>query len=220
MHKYTLIKDGLLLIGGLFVGYLTGKYVTRIKYEEIIENDMKHIMEYYEGKHPEKPKMDGSDAQVASMPEKHMMSEPYVKPKKVAYEKCYTYAVKTEDDAAESESPSEDDVVEYGGRDSAIGTSVTGRDKSIVIIGDGEFDELPTQKGIHLLYYTENDILTVTEGEGIEDIIYDNEIEDHIGDALTKFGFKTNSQDKICVRNYKNGCDYCIVKVRKAFGED
>lgn len=206
MSKYTLIKDFALLAGGLFAGYSVGKYVTRVKYEAIIETDMKRIMEYYEGKHPEKPKM--TETTDISGVEVHSMSESYVKPNRVAYDKKYTGATETE--AAESESPSEEDAVEYGGRSN----------KSIVIIDDGEFEELATQKGIHLLYYTENDILTISEGEGIEDVMYVDEIEDHIGDALTKFGFKTNSQDKICVRNYKNGCDYCIVKVRKAFGED
>lgn len=211
MHKYTFLKDAALLIGGLIVGYVTGKYVTRVKYESVIENELQHIRETYA-----KPKVETTVAANSADGNIHTIGEAYVKPEIHDYTAHYQHVAvssettETEIEAAEAEAPSELDALEYN----------SGNNGYSKVISAAEYGDNPTYNCMQLLYYTENDILTITEGENVEDILYVDEIEDHIGDALTRFGFKTNDQSILYVRNYKSGCDYCIKKVRKAYGED
>ena len=197
MNKYTLLRSGLIFASGAFVGYLFGKKTTADKYEKIINEDLKVLEE----------RMKQCEKAASSTPETVYrpndippIDTPYEKPEYTFYSKCYESG---EEDPAGSESPKEEDEA----------LNVTNVKKEIKVIKDSEFGEVPNFAKQYLLYYTETDTLTITEGKGIEDEIGFDEIEGMIGDALTKFGFKTNDQLKICVRNYRDGCDYEISKV-------
>jgi hypothetical protein len=73
---------------------------------------------------------------------------------------------------------------------------------------------------LSLLYYTENDTLTIHDDEDMgEDIIYLDEIADFIGDALDKFDFRHSDEKVIYVRNFRRSTDFEITKVYGAFGE-
>ena len=213
MNKYTFFKDLGLLIGGLFVGYSVGHYVTKVKYENIIATELKHIEEYFEGKHPEKyargeNSENGSTAGVVGSMERHSIDEEYVKPKPVNYTTFYNEAdLNNEDFLAECESPSEEDAPEASNTE------------NIVVISPNEFGEAPMFEQYSLLYYTGNDILTIKDHDG-EDMLYIDDIEDHLGGVLDTSGFKTDNRTHLYVRNYRSGCDYAIEKVPRSFGED
>lgn len=82
-----------------------------------------------------------------------------------------------------------------------------------------DFGIEPGMNTMTLLYYQENDILTIEEG-GSEEVLKDfDEIESMIGDALTERGFKDNDEPEIYIRNQGRNCDYEIVKVFGAYEE-
>lgn len=109
--------------------------------------------------------------------------------------------------------------VHYAGIYESTQAATSNGKKQIKIIKDEEYGSDPTFDQTTLLYYTGNDILTVEAENGEEKAIYFGEVEGMIGDALTKFGFKTSNQKRICVRNYANGCDYSIEKVSGSYDD-
>lgn len=203
----SFFKGFCLVSAGGVVGYFVGTRMAKSRYEELFNEQLREIEQYYEGRHPEKPKRNLQEG--ISESDVHFMSEEHQKPVHVAYEKYYD-----SENPAASESPSEEDKTNYEPASSS---------KSIELIPDDEFGNMTNYATAELLYYVENDILTVCDSDNPEDmdILYVDEIEGHIGDFLTKFGFKTNdSQEVLCVRNHSRGCDYRIKKVFGAFGDD
>lgn len=79
-----------------------------------------------------------------------------------------------------------------------------------------EFGNMPGQDRITLYYYTGNDILTNDEEDPYEVDV----AELMVGDCLEKFGFRTNNEEAIYVRNLVYGADYEIIKVRGDFEGD
>jgi len=205
-----MVKEIVIGCAGIAIGYFAGRYVTKIHYEEIMEKERKDMREYYEGKHPEKPPM--PEYSMTQNVEVHNMTEEYVKPNKVDYTKYY------QTDPAESESPSEDapSVDEDDLGEVITADYKKNSKKPTKIIKADEFGDQPGFNTMELVYYQENEVLTLKEGSE-EDIIYFDEIEDLIGDALVKFGFADNDETCIFVRNYSRGCDFEIIKVFGAF---
>lgn len=207
-----MLKEILIFTGGTVVGFLAGTYYYKKskcqKCKEMHEKDMQDMKEYYEGKHPEKPPYDNGTTTIDI---KSMNSE-YVKPNKVDYTKFY--------DPAEDEHPSEEAGSEENVDDN-LGELLTdeykaNRGKPPKIIKVEEYGNNDAYKEMSLLYYQENDILVVEEGD-VEEMLYPDEIDDYIGDALIKFGFATNDERKIFVRNFSQGIDFQITKVFGAF---
>lgn len=65
-----------------------------------------------------------------------------------------------------------------------------------------------------LQYFTEDDVLATEEGEIIKNVQL------HVGDALTKFGFKTNPDENVIfVRNFRLGIDYEIDKLECSYAD-
>ena len=63
-----------------------------------------------------------------------------------------------------------------------------------------------------LQYFTEDDILATEEGEILKNVHL------HVGDALTKYGFKTNKDESVIfVRNFRLGVDYEIDKIEASY---
>ena len=67
-----------------------------------------------------------------------------------------------------------------------------------------------------LFYYT--DTCTLTDEE--DEVISGERAELLLGDALIKFGFDTNDEDTIYVRNERHGADYMITKIRAPYTGD
>ena len=67
---------------------------------------------------------------------------------------------------------------------------------------------------VYLDFYTEDQALVITDETEAKEI---DEVKDWVGDALEKFGFSTNGEDHIYVRNYNRKCDFEIQKVWDRF---
>lgn len=67
-----------------------------------------------------------------------------------------------------------------------------------------------------LFYYT--DTCTLTDEE--DEVISGERAELLLGDALIKYGFDTNDEDTIYVRNERHGADYMITKIRAPYTGD
>ena len=83
-----------------------------------------------------------------------------------------------------------------------------------------DFGSDPSLSTMSLLYYQDNDTLVV-EGDSTDEVIDDfNEVEDMLGDGLSKYGFKDNDEPVIYIRNYDRGYDYEVTKVFDSYGGD
>lgn len=75
------------------------------------------------------------------------------------------------------------------------------------IIKEEDYGEDGTLEQESLFYYQGDDTLVTEDDEEIHDIPL------VVGDCLDKFGFRDNNEKRICVRNYKLGKDYEIIKM-------
>lgn len=75
------------------------------------------------------------------------------------------------------------------------------------IIKEEDYGNDGTLEQESLFYYQGNDILVTEDDEEIHDLPL------VVGDCLDKFGFRDNDEKRICVRNYKLGKDYEVIKV-------
>lgn len=114
---------------------------------------------------------------------------------------------------AEAEHP-RDDEAEYNPNEDLNDPKL--RNREPVIISHDEYwgDEYEHHDKLALYYYVEDDVLATEDGDVIDNIIL------NVGDALTKYGFKTNDEDVIYVRNFKLAVDYEIAKVYGSYEDD
>ena len=75
------------------------------------------------------------------------------------------------------------------------------------IIKEDDYGNDGTLEQESLFYYQENDTLVTEDDEEIHDLPL------VVGDCLDKFGFRDNNEKRICVRNYKLGKDYEVIKI-------
>lgn len=75
------------------------------------------------------------------------------------------------------------------------------------IIKEEDYGNDGTLEQESLFYYQGNDILVTEDDEEIHDLPL------VVGDCLDKFGFRDNDEKRICVRNYKLGKDYEVIKI-------
>ena len=81
------------------------------------------------------------------------------------------------------------------------------------IIKASDYEEYEFHDKITLYFYKDDQILTTEDEEIVDDP------EALLGDSLTKYGFNTNDESVIYVRNLSRGTDYEVAKVFDAFGE-
>ena len=114
-------------------------------------------------------------------------------------------------DPAESEGPREDADYYEGARD----VSKSSKDKWPKFIRSEEFGNNPSLSTMQIKYFQDDGTLVLAENDDdTGEILADfDEVEDMIGDALTRFGFASNDEDVIYIRNLEKGCDYCITKI-------
>lgn len=75
------------------------------------------------------------------------------------------------------------------------------------IIKEEDYGNIASHRQESLFYYQGNDILVTEDDEEIHDLPL------VVGECLDKFDFRHNDEKRICVRNYKLGVDYEVIKV-------
>lgn len=75
------------------------------------------------------------------------------------------------------------------------------------IIREEEYGNIASHRQESLFYYQGNNILVTEDDEEIHDLPL------VVGECLDKFDFRHNDEKRICVRNYKLGVDYEVIKV-------
>lgn len=212
--SYSLLKGVLIFVAGGGVGGAIGSYVMKIKLEEKHKAELIDMEEYYVNRHPDKkPRENGyyeGDKQVQDD------LKDYVKPAPVDYTKYYD----PDEDPADNESPNDDETDNYDEGLELEKERIEDKNKKPKLIAASDFGMDPKYGTLSLLYYTENDTLTIHDDEDMgEDVIYLDEIADFIGDALDKFDFRHSDEKVIYVRNFRRSTDFEITKVYGAFGE-
>ena len=228
----TLLKN-LLLVGlGAVASALPTWFLTKRKYEKEAEADIDAMAEYYAeelvrkgvkaepadlyrviGKEEESdaandiPKDYSSNAPENSLVRGERMKK--APTPKVDYTGFYG---KTEDELAEMEHPTD----EYYNEGLAA-TKEMQKPKAPKFIKAVDFGSDPSISTISLLYYQDSQTLVI-EDELNEEIIEDmDEVEEMIGDALTKYGFDTDDEPVIYIRNENRSADYEITKIFGAY---
>ena len=70
---------------------------------------------------------------------------------------------------------------------------------------------------VYLEYYTQDGALVIADETEAKEI---DEVKDFIGNALEKYGFDHNDEERIYVRNFDRKCDYMIQKIWDKFSPD
>ena len=236
-----MIKEILLFSGGILVGAAAGIIGTKLilekkidkKYQDKADKEILEAMEkhFKDGgsktepvKEPDKDSL--SDAKVASVAEKAVQKEQEKKNQKINYTAYSENGVEHPDDMIvkpkktivepeDIEDDEEDEIEKFdrqeeenyikGLRDSERWSRE--RMNRPKIIKRENYGEDPLLEQAELYYYQQDDTLTfANDGEEITDE------ELHVGDCLTKYGFKHNQEKTIYVRNTYLGYDFEITK--------
>lgn len=186
------LKGILIFVTGAAAGAIGSWYCSKRYYEKLIEE----MDEYYAGEeaieyYPDEDAEDPAETEPADTERKGPFATPYNE----------MYKGEKAEDPAESEHPSED--VE------------TKKDKKNAprVIKNEEFGNQGFTK-VYLDYYFYDQALVVCDETEAKEV---DEVKDWIGDALDKFGFSSNDQEVICVRNSNRKCDYQIQKIWESF---
>jgi len=229
----SILKYALTFVGGAALGFVASSLFYKKKIKSL-EREFDEMDSYYQEKNPkvapyvkkeETPKnktQENGDAKPSVSGNSIVRGRmEYKKPDYVEYDKIFTPSndATAPTDPAEKESP-EDDYEESYSQGLVLNKErEANKVKPPKLIKANEYGDQPGFNTIDLHYYQENDFLTVVSDMGEEDLLYVDEIEDYVGDALIKFDFKNSDEKTIYVRNYQRGCDFMISKVFGAFGE-
>ena len=144
--------------------------------------------------------------------------DPLVQARSIETYTDYTQYYASKVDPAEMESPPEDTEAENLEAQGEILSNEyrleklanAGRLPKIIKMEECGTD--PLYKTVYLTYCTVDGVLVEDQG----DVYYEPEdtdaINDLVGDALDKYGFRNSDEGIICVRNFKYGTDYEITK--------
>jgi len=220
-------------------GAISGSGITYIlvkkKFEKKADDEIAEMKEYYDhhaltyeelvkrGHIADEPKEEKKDEDIpqsyqSSAPKEGKLVRGGVK-KAVPIDYTVFYRPEDDTDPAESEHPRDDDEETQKEYQGSVLTKEhqQAKHREPRIIKHSDFGSEPHYTTQTLIYYTEDDILTLGEDQSEEEVADFDEIESMIGDALTKYGFIDNDEDHIYVRNDQRCCDYEIVKVFGSF---
>lgn len=221
------------------IGAASGSGITYIlvkkKFEKKADDEIAEMKEYYDhhaltyeelvkrGRIADEPKEEKKDEDIpqsyqSSAPKEGKLVRGGVK-KAVPIDYTVFYKPEDDTDPAESEHPRDDDEEMQKEYQGSVLTQEhqQAKHREPRIIKHSDFGSEPHYTTQTLIYYTEDDILTLGEDQSEEEVADFDEIESMIGDALTKYGFLDNDEDHIYVRNDQRCCDYEIVKVFGSF---
>lgn len=236
-----MIKEILLFSGGILVGAAAGIIGTKVflekkldkKYQDKADKEILEAMEkhFKDGRSKSEPGWEAdkdslSDSDITSVAEKAVQKEQEKKNQKINYtaysengvekpDDMITKPKKTIVDPEDIEDDEEDEVENWdrqeeenyikGLRDSERWSRE--RLNRPKIIKREDYGEDPLLEKADLLYYQQDDTLAFAEnGEEITDEEF------YVGNCLTKYGFKSNQEKTIYVRNSYVGYDFEITK--------
>ena len=180
------MKGIMIFAGGVVVGVIAGVYVTKRKYERILEEQEEELTEKL------RKEYGGIDAFVEEEKTEEEDSYMEVPERKGSFATNYQSFYKPAD-PAEGEAPKE----------------MSEKKKPPKAIRNEEFGTTGFRE-VYLDYYTEDQALVIADETEAKEI---DEVKDWIGDVLEKFDFDNNDeQDKICVRNFDRRWDIQITK--------
>lgn len=225
-----LIGYAISFVAGASIGALISHAVTKNKVTAEALKKIEDMHAYYEeeyghidisGEEPEEPEETEEPVKDGAPPEiitTRRSSGPIVKPSNISEYKDYTQYYNAKTDPAESEHPQDDEVDENYSQGEYLTREIrqersANSSKPPKMIPYDECGADPAYRVVNLTYYTGDDILCESGGEFIYEQDDIDIINDLIGDALDKYGFRDSDEDLICVRNYAYGIDYEIVKV-------
>ena len=243
-----MIKEILLFSGGILVGAAAGIIGTKLilekkidkKYQDKADKEILEAMEkhFKDGrsktepvKEPDKDSL--SDTGVASVAEKAVQKEQEKKNQKINYTAYSENGVEKPDDmitkpkktiVEPEDIEDEEDEVEKWDRQEEENYIKGLRDSERwsrerlnrpKIIKRENYGEDPLLEKAELYYYPEDDVLAFAKNK--EEIFDENF---NVGDCLTKYGFKTNQEKTIYVRNSYVGYDFEITKRFERFVPD
>ena len=225
-----LISYGITFLAGGVIGALISHFVTKEKTVNEAQKKLDQMHEYYEEEygHLDIPQEltemeDNKETKTNELIHATRSQDPIVRPTQETQYHDYTQYYQANVDPAEEEHPEEDDPAdeemalasqgEYLTRELRLERAAN-RDRPPKIIKQEECGSNPAYKEISLTYcVADNKLIEDVGGDCYYDADEDlDAVSDLIGDALDKYGFRDNDEDSICVRNYKYGIDYNIVK--------
>ena len=196
------LKGIIIFAGGAAVGALTSWYYSKRKYERIIEENEATAAEYYKEQYlgvdafveDDEEEVSEGDVEVPSKPER-----------KGSFATDYTSFYK--------EVPTDPVVNEHPEDDGETKVSSKRPPKIIKMedFGSNGYSE------VYLEYYTQDGALVIADETEAKEI---DEVKDFIGNALEKYGFDHNDEERIYVRNFDRKCDYMIQKIWDKFSPD
>ena len=220
----TVVKCLLCFVGGALVGFAGTSlyYKKKIKAlnEEFDELDKHYQKEFpklapYVKKEPEKKETEVKKEKITSSNSIVRGRMEYSKPDNKDYT---SYWNKT--DPAEKESPEDDYEDSYSQGLIINRERKENEGKPPKLIKANEYGDQPGFATVDLHYYQGNDFLTVASDMNEDDLLYDSEVDDYVGDALVKYDFKHSTEKTIYVRNYQRATDFMITKIFGSFGEE
>lgn len=180
---------------GLAVGIGGSYFYLKQKYEEKLSEQIQEVRRHYQEKQEKTKAKEEKDEKFASR-----FEEAEARGKdRIAYEfiaKRYQGSDKNPVDPAEQESPPEDEPEE-----------------EIFTVSEEEMETYENFEDITLTYYAEDDILCDDQEQVIEDP------EAIIGDALTKFGVKSDYPDTVYVINKRVRAIFEVLIVEGSYQE-
>ena len=222
-----MMKGVIIFLSGAAVGGLTAtlitRYVLKKKYHDQSEEKIKAMKEYVEflrskdeaGELCENLAYTSKNGEEVVKPEEtseEKQPERFHADSKVKYVDYTSYY-----DKSEEEHPLDDDEEdEQKAMEKAEKANNEMNSKArpkVIKATDFDDPEYEHHDKVTLYYYTEDETLTTEDNEIIDDVPA------LLGDALTKYGFTTNDDQVIFVRNYQRGADYEIAKVFGAYIE-
>lgn len=224
-------KNVLIFAGGGFLGGLIGYLTTKSAYEKANERDIEDYKRYFQEKIDEleaklkEARTNETMAKLRIDPEKPVETLEEVKKEENEELRAkdqseprdyHSYFGNIEDEEVGPEDDiAEDDDAESVDEDFRAGerASLDMKLGNIKLIRADEFGDDCRFEPKTLFYYAGDDVLATEEDEEITDISRT------VGNALDKYGFRTNGERVIYVRNPNFSTDYEIQKVDGFFSE-
>lgn len=225
-------KNVLIFVGGGFLGGLIGYLTTKSMYEKANEHDIEEYKAYFQ------EKIDDLEAKLKEAKTNETMAKLRIDPKKPVETVEELKKVENEEQSGamerdetrdyhsyfgnieDEEVGPEDDIPEDDDSEDAEADFRAGERASldmklgnIKLIRADEFGDDCRFEPKTLFYYAGDDVLATEEDEEITDISRT------VGNALDKYGFRTNGERVIYVRNPNFATDYEIQKVDGFFSE-
>ena len=187
------LKGILIFTGGTVVGAIGSWYYCKRTYERILEEHETELEKLIRAEYGD------VDAFVETDEDEETSVSADETGRRGSFATDYTSFYKG--DPAESEHPTEE------------GDTKGSKKRAPRIIKADDFGEDGFAQ-IYLDFYTEDKALVITDETEAKEV---DEVRDWIGNALEKYGFESNDEEKIYVRNFNRKEDYEILKVWDRF---